>query len=172
MIDHIFLDLDGVLADFDQGCLTITGKTPEQWSNYSKGALWRALGDLHHFYGTLPVHPFAHILLDHIHLEVQDKWPGLTYSVLSALPISNRDAALSGKTLWLQTNFPFLEYRLTPDTTKTSHGQPNTVLVDDRLKIAMAWHNANLPVIHFDGDAAATLRRLDDLLAHHNQPKD
>ncbi|MCK8787492.1 hypothetical protein M0638_24275 [Roseomonas sp. NAR14] len=47
---QLFLDLDGVLADFDRGVRTVTGRPPEE---LPLPAMWRALARHPDFFDTL-----------------------------------------------------------------------------------------------------------------------
>ena len=47
----VFVDLDGVLVDFDQGVQSLTGKSPDALSS---GQLWSAIAKADHFYRHLP----------------------------------------------------------------------------------------------------------------------
>jgi hypothetical protein len=46
----LFLDFDGVLADFERGVLEVTGKRPEQ---LPLEAMWAALARVPRFFETL-----------------------------------------------------------------------------------------------------------------------
>ena len=57
---HLFLDLDGVLADFDAGARKVLGMSPTAFeARYGKREFWRRLARAKDFYGTLPLMPDA-----------------------------------------------------------------------------------------------------------------
>jgi len=58
----LFLDLDGVLADFDRGVARITGRRPDQLDTRS---MWAALARSADFFGTLEMMSDARTLWDY-----------------------------------------------------------------------------------------------------------
>ena len=59
-MSHLFLDLDGVLADFDAGAKMVLGMSPKAFeAKYSKGEFWQRLARSRDFYATLPLMPDA-----------------------------------------------------------------------------------------------------------------
>jgi hypothetical protein len=62
---RLFLDADGVLADFDEGFRRLTGMTPHQFeARHGRRAFWREVAKAKDFYGTLPEMPDARVLFD------------------------------------------------------------------------------------------------------------
>ena len=51
---RIFCDLDGVLADFEAGCVRVTGRHPSAYGKRDIGKMWRALARSGGFYDRLP----------------------------------------------------------------------------------------------------------------------
>jgi len=68
---RLFLDADGVLADFDEGARRLLGMSPREYERkHGRGAFWKRLAQAENFYGTLPEMPDARRLFDAIeHLE-------------------------------------------------------------------------------------------------------
>ena len=62
----LFLDCDGVLADFDAGARDVLGgMNPAQFEErYSKREFWRRLASTPDFYNTLPLMPDGQELFD------------------------------------------------------------------------------------------------------------
>jgi len=61
----LFLDLDGVLADFNSGLLNLTGRDFTAWS-VAKGKMWKAIANAPEpgFFATLEWHPGGNDLWD------------------------------------------------------------------------------------------------------------
>jgi hypothetical protein len=68
---RLFLDADGVLADFDEGALRLLGMTLREYERkHGRGAFWKRLAQAKNFYGTLPEMPDARVLFDAVkHLD-------------------------------------------------------------------------------------------------------
>ena len=57
---RLFLDCDGVLADFDAGAKALLGMTPAQFeARHGRREFWRRIANARNFYGTLPEMPDA-----------------------------------------------------------------------------------------------------------------
>ena len=94
----LFLDCDGVLADFDAGArATLGGLTSAQFEKrHGKHEFWRRLATTPDFYGTLPLMPDARILFDAVmHLRP---------TILTGLPVGNW--AAPQKVAWAEHYFP------------------------------------------------------------------
>ena len=62
---RLFLDADGVLADFDRGARRLLGMRPKEFiAKHGRGAFWKRLATAPNFYGSLPEMPDAHLLFD------------------------------------------------------------------------------------------------------------
>ena len=62
---HLFLDCDGVLADFDEGVRQLLGMSVKEYERrYSRGAFWSRLAKSPDFYATLPEMADARTLFD------------------------------------------------------------------------------------------------------------
>ena len=57
---RLFLDADGVLADFDRGARELLGASPKEYiAKHGRGAFWKRLAKAPDFFGTLPEMPDA-----------------------------------------------------------------------------------------------------------------
>ena len=81
-MSHLFLDLDGVLADFDAGAKRLFGMSSRAFEDkYGKREFWRRLANAKDFYATLPLMPDARLLFDAVkHLDP---------TILTGLPLGN-----------------------------------------------------------------------------------
>ena len=68
---HLFLDADGVLADFDAGAKALFGMSSRAFEEkYGKREFWRRIARAKDFYATLPLMPDAMLLFDAVkHLQ-------------------------------------------------------------------------------------------------------
>jgi hypothetical protein len=147
---RLFLDLDGVLADFDRGVRTVTGKRPEELSTR---AMWRALAREPDFYNTLE---FMH--------DAERLWtfcrPFLP-TILTGLPLGSW--APEQKRRWVKrmlgADVPIITCM---SRDKPKYSGPGHVLVDDRASTCEGWERAGGVFIHHvDAERSiAALRRL------------
>ena len=67
---HLFLDCDGVLADFDAGAARLLGMTPKAFeARHGRGEFWKRLARHGDFYGDLEELPDAQRLFQAV------SWP-------------------------------------------------------------------------------------------------
>nr|WP_209988844.1 hypothetical protein [Azospirillum picis] len=126
----MFLDLDGVLADFDRGVVATTGKRPEQLAMKD---MWRALSRHDDFFGTLE---FMH--------DAQELWAFCAPhrpTILTGLPLGSW--APEQKKRWvarmLGAHVPVITCMARD---KARYATPGSVLVDDREKARAPWEAA------------------------------
>ena len=130
----LFLDCDGVLADFDAGAREILGgMTPEQFEErHSKREFWRRLADAPDFYNSLPLMPDAQILFDAVaHLRP---------TILTGLPLGKW--AAPQKVAWAERHFPGTPIITCMARDKVRYMASGDVLVDDRADHRARWENA------------------------------
>ncbi len=146
----LFLDLDGVLADFARGVETVTGMRPEA---LPVKAMWRALAAAPAFYETLE--PMA---------DAQELWAYCRPyhpTILTGLPLGSW--APPQKRRWvarmLGPDVPVITC-MTRD--KHRYSGPNHVLIDDRASTRDAWKKAGGTfILHVDAARSiAALQRL------------
>jgi hypothetical protein len=150
---HIFIDLDGVLADFDaharaHGKYTSDGRT--KWDELD-----------YQWWSTMPVYPGAKAFYDAA-LKLGE------VRFLSA-PAAN-EGCFSGKAHWVQGFLPehgkFAMKELIICAARDKHylAGANRILIDDRQNNIKDWVDAGGIGIHHNGDFMATLQKLQDVL--------
>lgn len=150
---RLFLDLDGVLADFDQGVRRLLGMSLDEFqASNGRAAFWKSLAAAPNFYGTLPEMPDARLLFDAVeHLKP---------SILTGLPIGKW--AASQKIEWAASHFPGVPIITCMARDKHRHMSRGDVLVDDRLEHRRAYEAAGVLFIHHKS-ATDSLRQLEEV---------
>ena len=127
---ELFLDLDGVLADFDRGVKKATGKRPE---DLPMKIMWRELSRHPDFFGTLE---FMH--------DAQELWAFCAPyepTILTGLPMGSW--APDQKRRWVASMLGANVRVITcMARDKHRHAGPGKVLVDDREKARDPWEAA------------------------------
>ena len=132
----LFLDLDGVLADFDRGVRAVTGKRPEA---LSVKAMWRALAKAPDFYNTLDFMEDALLLWDYCRPHVP--------TILTGLPLGSW--APDQKRRWVARMLgPDVPIITCMSREKHRWSGPGHVLVDDRASLRDAWERAGGDFVH------------------------
>jgi len=136
---RLFLDCDGVLADFDAGAKALLGMTPRQFeSRHGRGAFWKRLAAAPDFYGTLPEMSDAHILFDAVeHLKP---------TILTGLPLGQW--AAPQKVKWAAAHFPGVPIITCMARDKHKHMEPGDVLVDDRENHRATYEAEGVVFVH------------------------
>ena len=143
---RIYLDCDGVLADFDRGAARVFGMPPAEYERrFGLKRFWAALAAAPDFFGSLP------LMADAVELyyAVRDCTP----VILTGLP---RGAwAEPQKRAWAARHFPGVEVITTSAALKREHCRPGDALVDDRDKYRHLWEGAGGIFIHHSNAAAS-----------------
>lgn len=152
MARQLFLDCDGVLADFDAGAQAVFGMPPKLFQDrYGPGRFWKRLAAAPDFYFSLPLMPDARELFEAVrHLDP---------IILTGLPRGNW--AADQKVRWAAQHFPGTPIIATMARNKRDHAKPGDVLVDDTLKHRHLWEEVGGVFVHHTG-AATTLAVLAD----------
>ena len=147
---RLFLDADGVLADFDQGARRLLGMKPKEFiATHGRGAFWKRLANAKNFYGTLPEMPDARLLFQAVkHLEP---------TILTGLPLGRW--AAPQKVQWAAEHFPGVAIITCMAADKHKHMRSGDVLVDDREKHRAAYEAAGVVFVHHKS-AEDSLRQL------------
>ena len=150
---QLFLDCDGVLADFDVLANQIYGKPPHQAEDeIGSSRFWHQLRSHPDFYGTLPLMPDA--------LQLFEAVRHLKPVILTGCP--QGDWAQPQKLRWAAKHFPGTPIITCRSAEKRVHMRPGDVLVDDFLRYKHLWEEAGGVFIHHTS-AASTIARLREL---------
>ena len=147
---RLFLDADGVLADFDEGVRRLLGMRPRAFeAKHGRGTFWKRLAKSPNFYGALPEMPDARRLFEAVeHLEP---------TILTGLPLGNW--AAPQKVEWAAAHFPGVPIVTCMARDKHKHMKPGDVLVDDRENHRAAYEAHGVVFIHHK-NAEDSIRQL------------
>jgi len=159
---HLFLDADGVLADFDDGVRKLLGASPKQYiAKHGRGTFWKRLARAKNFYGKLPEMPDARQLFDGVkHLQP---------TILTGLPLGTW--AAPQKVEWAARHFPGVPIVTCMARDKHKHMHPGDVLVDDREKHREAYEKAGVIFVHHK-NAEDSLKQLAKVFPSVKAPED
>jgi len=147
---RLFLDADGVLADFDLSARRLLRLRPKEYiDKHGRGMFWKRLAQAPNFYGDLPEMPDARVLFDAVkHLKP---------TILTGLPAGSW--AAPQKVEWAAEHFPGVPIITCMARDKHLHMHPGDVLVDDREKHRTEYEAAGVVFVHHK-NAEDSLRQL------------
>jgi len=158
-IKYIFVDMDGVLADFLTGCEKYIG---HPMTNDDKG---HSQYDLRkeeltnkRMFANLPP------MVDMYDLIAYIKHTGIKWEILTAAGVVNRDLVVHDKVEWVKRYVdPSVVVNCTfTGAQKAAYALPKNVLIDDRKKNIEAWEAAGgIGILHTS--AADTINQLKEL---------
>lgn len=149
-MSHLFLDADGVLADFDAGVRALLGMGSHEFEHrHGKREFWRRIAKAPDFYSTLPEMPDARLLFDAV--------KHLNPTILTGLPLGNW--AAPQKVRWAAEHFPGTKIITCMARDKYRHMTKGDVLVDDRADHREKWKDAGGTFVHHK-NARASLEQL------------
>lgn len=131
---QLFLDCDGVLADFDRGAEAVLGLPPQDFeARHGRREFWRRLSRHPDFFAGLPLLP-----------DAMDLWRAVEHLgpvILTGLPLG--DWAAPQKMAWAARHFLGARMITTMARAKRDHMEaPGDVLVDDRATYRDLWEEA------------------------------
>lgn len=150
MPTRLFLDLDGVLADFDSGAHKLLGASPAEFEKrHGVKEFWRCLARAPDFYASLSLMPDARLLFDAVeHLKP---------TILTGLSLGKW--AAPQKLAWCETHFPRVPVITCMARDKHRFMDPGDVLVDDRDRHRATYEAHGVVFVHHL-NARASLRQL------------
>lgn len=130
----LFLDCDGVLADFDAYATEVFGMPPRDYqARFGDRRFWSEIAAHEDFFCRLP--PMA---------DARELWDAVAHLnpiILTGVPRGTW--AAPQKMRWAATHFPDARMITTMARAKHDHiEQPGDVLVDDRTKYRHLWEQA------------------------------
>lgn len=148
----IYLDCDGVLADFDTGFKQRFDMGPREYEElYGSKQFWNIIRVSGTFYEGLPQMPDARELFDAVaHLRPV---------ILTGCPFGGW--AELQKMRWRDKHFPGVPMVTCMSKNKRDYCKPGDVLVDDYLKYRDLWTEAGGTFIHHTS-AADSIKQLKD----------
>ena len=150
MARQLYLDADGVLADFDKGATAVLGLHPKAYERrHGLVRFWRKIASTPDFYFGLPLMPDA--------MELFDAVRHLDPVILTGMPRGNW--AADQKVRWAARYFPGTRIITTMARDKRDHAREGDVLVDDQNKHRHLWEDAGGVFIHHR-NAADTIEQL------------
>ena len=130
---QIYLDCDGVLADFDKSAKAILGAPSHVFEErHGAGPFWKRLANADGFFENLEPLPDAFELYE----AVKAKGP----IILTGMP--HGKWAEPQKRAWAARHFPGVPVITTAAALKREHCHPGDVLVDDRDQHRRLWEAA------------------------------
>jgi len=149
-VKQLFLDCDGVLADFDRAATEILGVPPREFERrHGPGEFWRRLARAPDFYARLPPMPDADELFEAVR--------HLNPIILTGLPRGSW--AAPQKVRWAAEHFPGTRVITCMAVDKRRHAQEGDLLVDDTLRYRGLWEEAGGIFVHHR-TAAETVEEL------------
>ena len=156
---QIFLDCDGVLADFDGFAETILGTNLTEYEKHSADG-WDRLYAVEDYFYKLPKLPDADQLVDGVRAR------GFEPIVLTGVPSKDgSDWAIPQKQRWVAEHFPGTSVICCKSKDKFQHMVPSmhNVLIDDWTRYMSVWEdNGGTFILHTN--AALSLAKLDEFL--------
>lgn len=148
---QVWLDCDGVLADFDAGFRKLTGADPHLYEElYGAAAFWGRIAKANAFFEKLPPMEQGRKLYNSIkHLRP---------IILTGTP--QGDWSVPQKLRWRDAHFPGVPMVTCRSKDKRIYCQPGDVLIDDLLKYELLWKESGGQFIHYTQDADQTVTNL------------
>jgi hypothetical protein len=139
-VPKLFLDCDGVLADFDGYATGLLGLPPREFeARHGRKEFWRRIAGHPDYFFRLPLMP-----------DARELWEAVAHLhpvILTGVPIGNW--AAPQKTRWAAEHFPGARMITTMARAKRDHMEaPGDILVDDRLTYRPLWEEAGGVFVH------------------------
>ena len=166
-VNRIYLDMDGVLADFDRGVAELLHLEPRdqnrEFDSAKDDRMWQTMKTVDHFYDRLELMPGAKEMFDRIRERFGDRC-----EILTGIPREERGivTAAQDKIAWTRR---MLSGQVVIHTVCRKHKQdfcrgPEDVLIDDREKTILEWRaKGGTGILHTS--AEETLKKLEELEA-------
>jgi 5'(3')-deoxyribonucleotidase len=146
-----YLDMDGVVADFNGLFHEITGKWPHE---VTSSQLWKTINAHGSYFYSLKMMEDAHVLWEYT--------KQFNPTFLTGLP--SKQGSAEQKQRWIAEKFgPEHEVIVLPKKLKQTYAGPRKVLIDDSTTNIDQWAAAGGDAIYHDGDAIKTIDKVEEL---------
>lgn len=145
----LYLDMDGVVADFDEYAARTLGVPPSE--GVYPDDVWKQLASNGRIYRDLKKTPYANELVEQVTAFCSAH--NYTLKFLTAVPKGNDVPwAFYDKMVWAQLLFPGIPVMFGPySKDKHHHCRPGDILIDDRRSNIEEWNAAGgLGILHKD----------------------
>lgn len=162
----IFLDMDGVVADFDTFASNLLGRKigwHESKFDLTKEE-WDKLSSVDRLYYNLPLMPDATKLVAY----VKSLSTRFNVQFLTAVPRrTTMPEARADKQAWVDKYFPGMRMDIGPYShDKQKWCSPGDILVDDRPSNIEEWKAAGGIAIYHTGDVDATIKQINKVISY------
>jgi len=158
----LYLDMDGVVADFNAYVRNRLGRKEqgEKWPEQD----WKKLSSNPHLYRDLDKTPEADDLVENCQIFCETHNYALMF--LTAIPNNNNMPwAFYDKILWIQDRYPQIPVMFGPySDDKQHHCHNGDILIDDRTSNIEQWRTAGGIGILHKGNLANTLQELRSII--------
>lgn len=156
-IDKIYLDLDGVLCDFDKRYKELYGMNPKEAEKQSRFDHYFEDFMHHQNFATLDLMPGAHELITFLkHLSIPTE-------ILSSTSSRERHHQIAPQKLkWLETHqIPFKPNLVPGAALKQDYATPTSILIDDMERNITQWREAGgIGIWHKDVPTTMAILRM------------
>lgn len=154
----IYVDLDGVLCDFDAQLDKLLGRHKDNDVNKDLGPeIWKKIEKAGaKYWSTMPWMP-----------DGKELWDGVKkhHPVILSSP-TRHESSIEGKKLWIDKEIPGTPYIL--EENKEKYAKVGDILIDDRDKNIEKWEEAGgTGILH--KNAEKTLKKLDSILKENRK---
>lgn len=153
---RIFVDLDGVLADWEQG---VRNKFGSDHTEIKSHVLWPLIGKSKTFWLDIPKISNFDLLWDFV--------KGFNPTILSGCPKSSFENAKAQKLAWCETHLgDHVEVITCLAKNKQDHlVEEKDILIDDNEQNCERWEKAGgIAILHKNEDIETTLNKLKELI--------
>jgi len=161
----IFLDMDGVVADFDSYVSILLGRKIG-WDSTQDltDEEWERLASVDRLYYQLPLMPDATKLVAY----VKSLSTRFHVGFLTAVPRrSTIPSARDDKQAWVNKYFPGMKMDIVPYSHhKQKWCKPGDILIDDRPSNIEQWTAVGGIAIYHTGDVDASIKRLNEVISY------
>ena len=146
-ITHIYLDMDGVIADFNKRYVSLFGINPREAEKNKKFKTYFEQFIESGQFSTLDVMPGAMQGVDYLR-----KFPAPTQILSSTASEKNYDAISKQKMIWLQTHGITFNPLFVPGKRhKWKYATPTSIIIDDTQSVIQQWDEAGgIGILHTD----------------------